>query len=62
MAFNVVIHDATGNPIYEHDMVEYEGKWYEVKKFKKDYILVNDSTKIHVGRIDTNFLFLVEHF
>lgn len=62
MTFHKVTNDATGNPIYELDMVEFDGEWYVVKKFKGDYILENDSRKIALGRVDSRELFLVEHF
>lgn len=62
MTYHEVVLDATGNPIHELDMVEFDGKWYVVKKLKGDYWLVNDEKEILLGRVPTNELYLVEHF
>ena len=62
MTFHEITLDATGNPLYELDLVEYYGKWYTIKKSKGDYWLVNDEEKTLLARVHTNELFLVEHF
>ena len=62
MTFHEVKLDANGNPLYELDMVEFEGKWYVIEKRKGDYVLVNDDTQIQLMRVPSSALFLVEHF
>ena len=62
MTFHEVALDATGNPLYEHDMVEFDGLWYRIAKSKGDYWLVNDVSKILLVRVPREELFLVEHF
>ena len=62
MTFHEVTVDATGNPLYELDMVEYDAKWYIIQKHKGDYWLVNDEERILLIRVPTDELFLVEHF
>ena len=37
MTFHEIKLDATGNPLYELDMVEFNGKWYtDVRPFRFD--------------------------
>ena len=62
MTFHEVALDAIGNPLYELDMVEFDGKWYTISKHKGDYWLVNDESKILLVRVPREELFLVEHF
>ncbi len=62
MTFHEVKLDANGNPLYELDMVEFNGKWYTIEKHKGDYLLVNDETQIQLMRVPSSALFLVEHF
>lgn len=62
MTFHEVYMDATGNPLYELDMVEFDNKWYTIKKLKGDYWLVNDEGKVLLARVPKEELFLLEHF
>lgn len=62
MTFHEIALDATGNPLYELDMVEFSDKWYTIKKMKGDYWLVNDEDKVLLARIPNDELFLLEHF
>ena len=62
MTFHKITVDATGNPLYELDLVEYDAKWYTIKKSKGDFWLMNDEEKILLVRVPTDELFLVEHF
>ena len=62
MTFHKIALDATGNPLYELDMVEFDNKWYTIKKLKGDYWLTNDEEKVLLARIPKEELFLLEHF
>lgn len=62
MTSHPITKDATGNPIYELDMVEYMGKWYVVHKFKGDYILKNDEKRLFLFALPQDEIYLVEHF